>query len=395
YYYEKGGDTFSYHSTSVVFVNLLLESPLSFLKVLFFGATPENYYFFNSTTGYPYFWTDHQAFNVSRFDAVLELFAFKSYLVASILMAVVSFSGIWKLYCLFCELFPSLYRYFSFSILFIPSLIFWGSGLLKDSWTLSAACWFCVSFYRIFLQRKNIVFSLLAMLVSAFILIAIKPYIFIGMLPGCLLWMVWSRMARINNFFVRILAGPFVVAIGISIGVFVWINISSNLGEYSSLDNMLKKANVASEDLKQGYYQGNSFDLGKFDPTISGVLSKFPIATIAGLFRPFLWETKNIVMLLSGIENLALLIFFLYCILKNPLSFFKLTLSNPLVLFCLSFAVIFAFSVAVSTSNFGALVRLRIPMLPFLVSGLIVIYFNNKAGAEYLQESAPENGVGK
>ena len=62
------------------------------------------------------------------------------------------------------------------------------------------------------------------------------------------------------------------------------------------------------------------------------------------------------------------------------------------MLFCLLFAVFFAFSVAVSTSNFGALVRLRIPQTPFLLCGLVIINGRQKefAGSKKLFEKAAQ-----
>lgn len=376
YYYKEGGDTLRYHITGQVFVNLFFDSPLHLLEVLFSSATPERLFYFNDDTGYPYFWTDTAALNVGKLITPLEFIGFKCFIISSILMAVLSFTGIWKLYLLFSELFPSLYKYFAFSILFVPSVIFWGSGLLKDSLTLCAACWFCVSFYEIFIRKKKIFYYTIAILISSFIMLGIKPYIFIALLPGCLLWMVYGRIVRIQNIILKIVAGPFIVSLGVGLGAFVWMNVHSGLGEYSSVDSMIKKASVASEDLKQDYYKGNSFDIGSYDQTVTGVLSKFPIATITGLFRPYLWEAKNIVMAISGLENLILLLFTLYCIYKRPAKFFSSIFSDPLILFCLSFAIIFAFSVAISTSNFGALVRLRIPLLPFYLSGIFIIHFN-------------------
>jgi hypothetical protein len=105
------------------------------------------------------------------------------------------------------------------------------------------------------------------------------------------------------------------------------------------------------------------------------VLSKFPAATVAGLFRPYLWEAKNIVMLVSGLENIIILFFVLYVFFRKPLIAINSVFSNPIVLFCLIFSIFFAFSVAISTSNFGALVRLRIPMMPFFLSGLVIIEY--------------------
>jgi hypothetical protein len=105
------------------------------------------------------------------------------------------------------------------------------------------------------------------------------------------------------------------------------------------------------------------------------MLSKFPVATITGLFRPFLWESRNIVMVASGLENTLILLFVIYIFIRKPGRALVAIISNPLVLFCLIFSIFFAFSIAISTSNFGALVRLRIPMMPFFLSGLVLIEY--------------------
>ncbi|NNF02533.1 MAG: hypothetical protein HKN22_07590 [Bacteroidia bacterium] len=40
--------------------------------------------------------------------------------------------------------------------------------------------------------------------------------------------------------------------------------------------------------------------------------------------------------------------------------------------FCIIFSLFFAFSVGLSTSNFGSLVRYKIPLLPFFVAALFI-----------------------
>lgn len=387
YYYSAGGDTLSYQSSAKTMVNLLFDSYQNFFKVLFNPISPENFYCFNDGTGYPDYWGDAQAFGAVRLITPLELLACKNYIVTSVLIAMVCYSGIWKLYLLFCERYPSLYKQFALTVLFIPSVIFWGSGVLKDSWTIAAACWYCYSFYRIFIKQEKIIFHTITILVSVFVLVLIKPYIFVALLPGSILWGVWSRIMSIKSVFLKATFLPFVVVTGIFAGVGIWSLVSSNLGEYSSVDSMINKAYVSYEDLKQDYYQGNSFDLGTYDPTLSGILTKFPVATLTGLFRPFLWEARNAASFMSGLENLFILLFTFYVLSRRPITTFKNLFSNPLVLFCLIFAVFFAFSVAISTSNFGALVRLRIPLLPFLLSGLVII---NYAGSRKFSSAQPQ-----
>jgi len=375
YYYTKGGDTIGYHTDSSALLKLLFHSPFDFFRAWLLPLSNETSSYFTREIGYLTFWSDSNAFMVVRLLLPIKLLCFDSYLVSSILMAVVSFTGAWKLYQVFCDSYPFLYKHFAVTVLFVPSVLFWGSGILKDSWTLAAAGWYCYSFYRIFIKGDKILLPITTLIISMFILITIKPYIFVGLLPGSMLWMIWNRMGKIKNLAVRIFVAPIIATVGISIGVGIWMLTSSNLGTYSTLDSMIEKAQIASLDLKQDYYQGNSFDLGDYDPTLAGVFSKFPMATVAGLFRPFLWETKNIVMILSGIENLIILGFTFFVLLRKPVTALTNLFTNPLVLFCLIFAVFFSFSVAVSTSNFGALVRLRIPMMPFYLSGIMIIEY--------------------
>jgi len=378
YYYKAGGDTISYHSSAVAYANLLLQSPSNFFSVFLGDTSNENFSYFNLKTGYPIYWGDTQATNVVKFNILLELIAFNNYIVASILMAIVSFIGVWKLYLMFCEIYPQLFVKFSIAILFMPSVVFWGSGMLKDSWTIAAAGMFTYSFYRIFINKNSLFINVTMIIISSLILISIKPYIFIALFPGSLIWGSWDKIVGIKNYILKIIIVPLVFSLGIGIGFFVWTLVSPNLGDYSSLDSMILKAHVSYEDLKQDYYQGNSFDLGTYDPTLAGVMSKFPIATITGLFRPYIWESKNIVMIFSGIENLLIMFFVIYVLVKKPMTAVINIISNPLVLFCLIFAIFFSFSVAISTSNFGALVRLRIPMIPFFISGFIIINDFNK-----------------
>ncbi|MFH1004143.1 MAG: hypothetical protein V1781_01390 [Bacteroidota bacterium] len=379
YYYTEGGDTFNYHNDSSALLKLFFHSPADFFNVWLSPLSKETASYFSYETGYLTYVTDPNTFMVCRLLVPIKLLCFNSYLISSILMAVVSFTGVWKLYQVFCDCFPALYKHLAITILFIPSVLFWGSGILKDSWTLAAVGWYCYSFYRIFIKRDKIILPMTTLVLSIFILITIKPYIFVGLMPGSMLWMIWNLSGKVKNKAIRIIIAPIIVAFGVVIGVGIWMLTSSNLGRYSTMESMVEKAYISYDDLRQDYYHGSSFDIGKYDPTLQGILSKFPIATFTGLFRPFIWEANNIVMVLAGLENLIIMGFTIFVLIRRPITAIINLFTNPLVLFCLIFAVFFAFSVAVSTSNFGALVRLRIPMVPFLLSGIMLIEYGNYA----------------
>ena len=155
-------------------------------------------------------------------------------------------------------------------------------------------------------------------------------------------------------------------------------NLSNQLGEYS-LEKVLDKAVVTQEDLKADYYHGNSFDLGDIEPTIPSMLSKAHLAINAALFRPYITECKNPVMYLSGMENLIMLLFSLTILIRlKVIGIFKYFIKHHLLTFSLVFSLFFAFSVGISTPNFGSMVRYRIPILPFYVASLFIIrYYHN------------------
>lgn len=77
-------------------------------------------------------------------------------------------------------------------------------------------------------------------------------------------------------------------------------------------------------------------------------------------------------MVLSAVESFMALVITLYLIIRIRLRVFKYMTRD--VVFCLAFALIFAFGVGVSTYNFGTLARYKIPLLPFYMTALGLIY---------------------
>jgi len=202
---------------------------------------------------------------------------------------------------------------------------------------------------------------------------AIKPYIFIALLPGIFLWLMSAPIAKVKSNFVRRFTIPFIAIISSLLFIFAFQQFNDLLGDYSA-DQILEKALITQEDLKRDYYGGNSFDIGEVDRSFVGVLSKFPIATFYGLYSPTIFDVRNIVMLFSALENTILI----YLTLRILFDFkFRrlatIMLDSPILSFCLVFTLLFAFSIGFTTPNYGAMVRFKIPLLPFLVFYLLVI----------------------
>lgn len=150
--------------------------------------------------------------------------------------------------------------------------------------------------------------------------------------------------------------------------------MGETLGEYS-VTNVLDKAYVTNQDLKQEYYQGAAFDIGDFDPTVQGILGKIPAAITAALFRPYLWEAYNAGMIMSSVENFVLLMITIYLVFKMRVYYlFLLMFRHHILFFSVFFSLFFSFSVGLTTSNFGSMVRYKIPAIPFFVASLFIIH---------------------
>jgi hypothetical protein len=128
-----------------------------------------------------------------------------------------------------------------------------------------------------------------------------------------------------------------------------------------------------------------------------GIISKAPAAIIAGLFRPVIWEAKNPFILISSLENFFLVILVLYTFFKIGIrEYFSAVSRDPFLTFSLVFSLLFAFGVGLASANFGALVRYKIPLLPFFVSSMFIMldfYRKQKADKEKAAHIAKEEAL--
>ena len=372
-YWYKGGDTINYFVSSVPLINMMSKNFDVFVSIMQGNITWENRSQFDAITGYPEFWRDPVAMFVVRLIVPLTILGFKSYLATAILLASICYSGIWRLFVVFHSEFPQLEDKLATAVLFIPSVVFWGSGILKDSITISAVGWFTYSFYCFFILKRRNISYLIFLFISGFLMVSIKPYILFALLPGSIIWLSNQRIANIKSAFLKILFGPILLAIALGGGVFALSQMGSLLGNYS-LDKVVSKAVESNNDQKQEYYGGNSFDIGEVNDDPMSMLSKAHLAIGATLFRPFLWDARNPVMFISACENTYILLLTIFLFMRLKIfGFLKMVNSNPLLQFSMLFALFFAFSVGIATSNFGSLVRLKIPCIPFFVSSLFIM----------------------
>ena len=252
------------------------------------------------------------------------------------------------------------------AMLYIPSVLFWGSGLLKDVWCLVGILSIYTACWMIFFRKKKIVRFVIVYLFWAYILTSIRPYTFYTVFATSIAWIGLHYLRQLDNRVVRVLFFPFVSLVIVLIFAIFIDNISDYAeGKYATVGSMMEQAVIIQDDLKRDYYGSNSFDIGAFDATVPGMLKKAPQALLAGLFRPFLWEARSPFMVLSGLENFLILLATLFALFKLRLAFFRAFAKDEFLLSIAIFVIAFGFFIGLTIANFGALVRYRIILLPF------------------------------
>lgn len=376
-FYYGYGDTLGYFDQSKIINSSLDDSFAVWAKLLLrqsWDQDPRLYKYITDLFHY-----DHpDAYMVCSIAAVLGLFNGTTFLPIALLFATLSYSGIWAMYRTFFNIYPQLSKQLAVAFLFIPSTFVWGSGIFKDTICLFGLGWMTYCTFRIFINRDFSVKNLLLLAVSFYLIAVIKIYILLAFLPALCLWLLMTYSSKIRSSALR-----WTVNIGCIAGVLLAFNFLSKsfaeeLDSYS-IENITKTMEVTS-----GYLQimsgdeGSAYDLGKFDPTVTGILSKFPAAVTVTLFRPFPWEAKKAIVLLPAMEALVFLFFTLRAIVGIKRKAIRYTFKDPTIIFCLVYSLIFAFAVGISTGNFGTLSRYKIPCLSFYALAIILIDHQNR-----------------
>jgi len=378
-YYYGYSDSFGFFEHSQVITSALKESPTKWLGLVFHipGSYDPDYYKYTSNL---YWYTvDDASYIVAVFASILGLLNFNTYIPTSLLFACISFSGVWALFKTFSALYPKFTKQIAVCILFIPGVVMWGSGLLKDTLCLFALGWFTHGIFRLLIQ-KDFRVSNIVLVIACFLLLAkVKIYILVAFLPAIGIWILFSYLRGVTNRGLRALVRFGVLGIVIGFSFFLMQRFQEQLGAYS-----LEKISSYAESTRDWIVystetqDGSGYSLGNVQFTPTGMLAKFPQAVNVTLFRPYLWEAKKPIVMLSAIESLAFLLVTILVLYRVGLkrTWQTITEDNN-IQFCLIFSIVFSFAVGITTYNFGSLSRYKIPCIPFYALGIVLIYYKN------------------
>ena len=314
-------------------------------------------------------------FMVARIVALVSFFTLGKYLLTNLVFSLIAFTGAWKLYQFFYEQYPHLHRKLAIAILYLPTFVFWSSGILKDSICIASIGWITFSLNQLLVKKTDFIKSSILLVFFAYLLWMIKPYILISYVPFFTLYLILRNVNMVNSKMLKLFLAPALIIGSMLAFSQIMSKLNGEMGQYAAdgLAQNIKAQNDAYEN--QSGKGGSMFSYGsEFDGSIGGLVKMAPIFIGTTFFRPFIWESRKLTTLLSSLEGMTLLIFTLSVFYKAGLkTVFQTLTKNPLAMYCFLFSIIFALFVGATTLNFGTLCRYKIPCMPFYVISIFLI----------------------
>jgi hypothetical protein len=362
YYYGNRieADTFKYFDDSYYLYEALYTKPVDFFKMLF-GINCEGSYFDHMYYDKMNNWYrayENSLYNdnrlIIRVNAVLRIFSFGNYHVHSIILNFIAFIGSVGMARFFLHFVKSKWKVY-LAVFFIPSVIFWSSGILKESLLLFAMGLFCFFIYRLVLTKNWI--NLVLLILPFLLLVLLKFYVFVAFFPAILGW-YFSETTRFK-WKAYLLVFSVLSLIALVLGL---LNPS-----YNFIHILVRKQHDFI-NMSIAFHVNSAIQMDYLDENIFSIIKAVPMGIINSLTRPWPFEIKNALFIPAIIENFVLLSLILIAIIqkvKNPIR------SVNFIAFCFLFTLFLYSIIGISTPILGALVRYKIPAMPFLVIGIL------------------------
>lgn len=302
----------------------------------------------------------NDAHTMIRYSALVRLFSFGVFHVHTVFSAFLSLIGLVALYKAFIGFLPKQPGLLMAGIFLWPSVLFWGSAPIKETLLFLGLGLFLLGFFRL-LQEPLRWKAWLLLGIGLMVQLVLKSYVLGCMLPGLVaLW--WCRRTGGRKAllkFTLVHLGAIVLALG---APYLLSGVDLLAIIQQKRQDMLGVVALT--------------DPGSYIPTVplSGNIMAFIMQVPHALYLSFLspFTTWNIgaLGLTSALENLALVIIpLLSMAFARPLA----RMDPPLLLFCLFFCLALGILIGWTTPVVGALVRYRVPLLPFYAVAFLLI----------------------
>jgi hypothetical protein len=377
---RREADIFKYFDDSAPMFAALPKKPIDFVKMIT-GIGTDNSYFFNTYFIHMNNWDrvyDSNIYNDShtiiRLNAVFRIFSFNVFHIHTLMFCFLAFIGSVAYFKAFKHLFSNTSHLFLIACFLLPSVLLWTSGILKESILIFTLGMIFLAIKKI-TQQKTSTSNLVLIVVCLFLMIYIKFYVLLSFLPAIIGYLIAKKL---NHHAVVVYTVTLFLAI---LGGFY----SNQLTGSVDLVEVLVDKQKDFIRLAEWQSAKSSFALTPLENNFFGVVKVVPEGLLNCFVRPLPQHTDNWLQAGVVLENLLLLLLFIFStsyairskLAKKPI-FISFEHKN-FFLFCALFTLLLFTIIGITTPVAGALVRYKVPALPFFMMGcLLLLQHENK-----------------
>jgi hypothetical protein len=435
YYYtdRATADIFKYFDDSKVMHDALRQHPIDFFRMM--SGIGNDTPYFDRYYSLMHNWVRQYESNlyndshtIIRLNAFFRIFSLGFYQVHAIFLSFLSLCGLTALYRTFQPYLAGKSTLAIAAIFLFPSVLFWGSGVLKEG-IIFFGLGMLVYHWFLLCYKGFRIYSMLWIGLSFLLLLATKFYILVSIVPG-LLYIAWIAKSGGTQ---RLLKFGIVLGLyaGLGLGVkyfipaydplqvlvikqqdfcslarggvllrtdtaIVYLTLEQRTQDLNEIDHTKtyrirpgtpycywhdynadadtlfgKQSNSDTRFSMENDIprSGSLIYLKPLKPTVSSFLKNTPMALINSFFRPFPNEARRPLLILPALEIVIYSVGILCCLFYRK----KEGVRWEFMFFCLSFVFILFLITGITTPVLGALVRYKVPGIPFLLLAFLFL----------------------
>lgn len=362
FHYYESGDTISYFHDAMLLRGLALSDLQTFFTFLWTDSLPQDY-----LSELIYYTSSPRALFFTKILTVLNLLFLDHYYLIAIFISILSFAGFYILAQQLASTFKAGKNAAVVALLFVPSVLLWTSGMIKESLTMSCMAYLLATLLRDSRTKKFMPWWQWILSLLCIVVIWKLKYYYAAVLTPTLVisWLIYklsnySAHPALHRF--RILTWAILLLIS-----FVGISFSQINLQLNRLPEVIKLNHDAYVDKST---EGDFIRYGAIDPTWTSIAQNAPLALWSGLARPFFGDTNTGFKWFSALENSAMLLLLLWNlpnIRKGILS------ENGLWMVAgIAYVVFLAIFLSQSTPNLGTLTRYKAGF--FFMYAYLILY---------------------
>lgn len=368
YYTDRcTADTYKFFDDSKVLYDAFFTSKSDFFRILTginAGSNDLIAYYNTMNNWYDVYSPFNDNRTMIRFNAILRFLSFGYYYVHVVFICFLSLTGIVAIVKVLQKTYPHLAGEFLFILICTPSVLFWGSGLLKDSLVYFSLGITLFTFSSIIDSGAGAKKILLFVLSLALLMIT-KFQVFLLIIPLIVAWGLSMKLKTKPLFIYGLVSAAFVLL----------LIIPGTINSRFDLPLLLAQKQNSFINLAETTQAGSIMQIPQLEPSLFSVLWHAPSGFLNALLRPNLLDGGGALNLIAGIENTIILIFGIWCLLRTK---FRTVKNEPLLWFCIFYVVSSFTLTGTITPVLGALVRYKAQALPFLVIIFVIVSSQNQ-----------------